>query len=160
MGNPKSMSILDRPSFFKVMIGDFTCSLRIPPEFKKHLGETITQRPVVIRSSQGRRWRIKLGIVGGNLYFRDGWERFVSASSVTEGDFLVFFYDGDFGFDVIIYGTTCCSEERVNIPGERDKIEAESEDSDEEEPGSRREVRRKRKPKKMTNNSKCFFNYC
>ncbi|XP_020255319.1 uncharacterized protein LOC109832309 isoform X2 [Asparagus officinalis] len=126
MGNPKSMSILDRPSFFKVMIGDFTCSLRIPPEFKKHLGETITQRPVVIRSSQGRRWRIKLGIVGGNLYFRDGWE----------------------------------SEERVNIPGERDKIEAESEDSDEEEPGSRREVRRKRKPKKMTNNSKCFFNYC
>ncbi|XP_020258768.1 B3 domain-containing protein At3g06220-like [Asparagus officinalis] len=120
MGNPKP----NCPSFFK----------RIPSEFKKHLGESITQRSVVIRNSGGRQWRIKMGIADGHVYFQNGWERFICANSITQGDFLVFFYDGKFGFDVIIYGATCCEKEAcVDVPSEKVTIKVESEGSGEEQ---------------------------
>ncbi|XP_020273687.1 B3 domain-containing protein REM5-like isoform X2 [Asparagus officinalis] len=121
MGKPKLMSMA-APSFFKVMFGDFRTKL-IPPCFKKHLGKSIMQRSV-LRSSAGREWEIKMGTVDEQIFFQDGWDRFISNNSINLGDFLVFFYDGDVGFDVKIYGTSCC-EKRDEFDV---KIEAESEE--------------------------------
>ncbi|ONK64859.1 uncharacterized protein A4U43_C07F30720 [Asparagus officinalis] len=121
MGKPKLLSMAT-PSFFKVMFGDFRTSLRIPTCFEKHFGEKPMRRSV-LRSSAGRKWEIKMGTVGDQVFFQDGWGRFISDNSINFGDFLVFFYDGDVGFDVKIYGATCC-EKAVEFEV---KIEAESE---------------------------------
>ncbi|XP_020593867.1 B3 domain-containing protein Os11g0197600-like [Phalaenopsis equestris] len=100
----------ERDSFFKVMIGDFQTSLRIPPCFYKHLSGDILVKSV-LRSRGGRRWAVMLRREGNSLFFGEGWDCFVADLSVQLGEFLLFVYDGDLGFDVKVYGTTGCEKE-------------------------------------------------
>ncbi|KAJ0961052.1 hypothetical protein J5N97_000953 [Dioscorea zingiberensis] len=96
-------------SFFKVMVGEFKSSMRIPPCFVKHLKGSMKS---VLRSNNGGGvWRVRMEKLGGSLFFKGGWESFVEAHSVTAGDFLVFVYDADLGFDVTVYGKNCCEKE-------------------------------------------------
>lgn len=105
----------ERPSFFKVMIGpDFTKTLRVPPQFKKYLGEN-PGTEAVLRRPGNRQWAVVLRNVDGDLYFEEGWEDFVADNSISTGEFLVFFYTGDGRFDVAAYGTSGCEKE-VFVP--------------------------------------------
>ncbi|KAJ6844666.1 B3 domain-containing protein-like isoform X2 [Iris pallida] len=101
----------ERPSFFKVMIGpDFTKTLRVPPQFKKHLGDN-PGTEAVLRRPGNRQWAVVLRNVDGDLYFQEGWDDFVEDNSISTGEFLVFFYTGGGGFDVAAYGTSGCEKE-------------------------------------------------
>jgi len=96
-----------------------------------------------------------MGVEDGQLFFRDGWEVFVSDHAISLGDFLVFFYDGNVGFNVKVYGTMGC--EKVECYPPEVKIEEGSEDSDDEKPIVRLrmnpEVNRKRKAAAVAENS-------
>lgn len=111
-----------------------------------------------------------MGVKDGQLFFRDGWESFVSDCSISYGDFLVFFYDGDVGFDVKIYGISGCEKDDI-IPvsmkkevkieakskdfiEQEVKIEVESEDSDEEMAAPNVGRKRKESPLEKKSNSK------
>lgn len=48
---------------------------------------------------------------GNCLFFREGWACFVADLAIQLGEFLLFVYDGDLGFDVKIYGITGCEKE-------------------------------------------------
>lgn len=48
---------------------------------------------------------------GSSLFFAEGWECFVTDLTIQLGEFLLFVYDGDLGFDVKIYGITGCEKE-------------------------------------------------
>ncbi|KAG0477204.1 hypothetical protein HPP92_014045 [Vanilla planifolia] len=101
--------VWERASFFKVMFGNFQTSLRIPPSFVKHLpGECVK---FILRCRGGRQWPVKIERVGKGLFFGEGWECFVSDLSITMGEFLLFAYDGNLGFEVKIYGITGCEKE-------------------------------------------------
>lgn len=105
-------SLLERASFFKVMLGDFRSSLQIPTDFKRYTGENLCGKSI-LRSSRGRQWYVELENFGGCFFFQDGWETFVADNGVSLEDFLVFFYDGDLGFDVKIYGISGCQKEEI-----------------------------------------------
>ncbi|KAL0911196.1 hypothetical protein M5K25_019318 [Dendrobium thyrsiflorum] len=138
----------ERDSFFKVMIGDFQTRLRIPPCFHKHLSGKILVKSV-LRSRGGRRWAVMLRREGKNLFFGKGWECFVTDLSIQLGEFLLFVYDGDLGFDVKIYGITGCEkvdpiasmkveqEEESEIRG---KVPAKTSNALIRAPGRRREI--------------------
>ncbi|ONK64860.1 uncharacterized protein A4U43_C07F30730 [Asparagus officinalis] len=153
MGKPKLISMAT-PSFFKVMLADFRTKLRIPPCFKRHLGDSIVQRSV-LRNSMGRKWEIKVGIVDDQVLLQDGWGRFISDNSINSGDFLVFFYDGDMGFDVKIYGATCCEKRE----GSEVKIEAESEEGSIDKSSTMKASRKKERESRRSRPKKrnmCF----
>lgn len=60
-----------------------------------------------LRSSNGGgAWRVRVDKLDGSLFFRGGWESFAEAHSITDGDFIIFIFDGDRGFDVMVYGKT------------------------------------------------------
>ena len=96
-----------------------------------------------------------MGVEDGQLFFRDGWEVFVSDHAISLGDFLVFFYDGNVGFNVKVYGTMGC--EKVECYPPEVKIEEGSEYSDDEKPIGRLrmnpEANRKRKASAVVKNS-------
>ncbi|KAH7660904.1 B3 DNA binding domain-containing protein [Dioscorea alata] len=96
-------------SFFKVMVGDFKSSMRIPPCFAKHLKGRV--RSLLRSSNGGGAWRVRVDKLDGSLFFRGGWESFAEAHSITDGDFVVFVFDGDRGFDVTVYGKNGCEKE-------------------------------------------------
>ncbi|KAJ6848372.1 B3 domain-containing protein-like [Iris pallida] len=132
------------PSFFKVMIGpDFARTVRIPPLFKKHLGESFGGR-AVLRRPRGREWAVVVGNVDGDLSFREGWECFVADNAVSFGEFLIFVYRGDAVFDVAVYGTSGCRRgDAVPLPPPSEvKIELETlEEASPEVPGKRNRKR-------------------
>lgn len=54
-------------------------------------------------------WETKLTTIGDTMYFTEGWEQFVNDHSLKENDFLVFKYNGDSLFEVIIFdGESFC----------------------------------------------------
>ncbi|KAJ6844904.1 B3 domain-containing protein-like [Iris pallida] len=112
-----------RPSFFKVMIGpDFAKTLRVPPQFKKHLGGNTGAR-AVLRRPGNRQWAVATRNLDGDLYFQEGWEDFVADNRISAGEFLVFFYDGGGGFDVAAYGTSGCEKQELVMPLREAKVE-------------------------------------
>lgn len=104
----------------------------IPPMFKKHLGGAISKR-VILQSTRGRKWEVKMEIEDKQFFFRDGWETFISDYSISCGDFIVFFYDGDAKFYMKIYGVTGCEKVDRSFDPIKETIEIESEDLDEDE---------------------------
>ncbi|OVA05172.1 B3 DNA binding domain [Macleaya cordata] len=115
MGTPQTR----RPSFFKVMIGDFTKKLRIPVDFIENFNGIVPVESI-LRSPSGRCWSINVKRVEENLFFRKGWPDFVRDHSLEFGDFLVMKYIGNSQFDVKIYGKNGCEKE---LPSTNEDIE-------------------------------------
>uniref|UniRef100_A0A5B7CCL1 TF-B3 domain-containing protein n=1 Tax=Davidia involucrata TaxID=16924 RepID=A0A5B7CCL1_DAVIN len=100
-----------RPSFFKVLIGDFFEQSRIPPEFvKKHLNGVVPHK-WMLQNPARRAWRVDMKKVGNSLFFQKGWGAFVQDNSLETGDFLLFRYDGNSQFSVEMYGKNCCEKD-------------------------------------------------
>ncbi|KAF8410593.1 hypothetical protein HHK36_003125 [Tetracentron sinense] len=99
-----------RPSFFKVLVGDFSEQLRIPPAFIKHFNGNLPGKSI-IKSPTGRCWRVNVGKSENDLFFQNGWQKFVKDHSLEFGDFLIFKYIGISKFTVKIYGRSACEKE-------------------------------------------------
>ncbi|XP_077233164.1 B3 domain-containing protein Os01g0723500-like isoform X2 [Tasmannia lanceolata] len=101
---------LRRASFFKVLIGDFTTKLRIPPAFVRRFNGKLLNKSI-LKNPTGKFWHVKVERIGNDLFFQEGWQNFVKDNSLQTGDFLVLEYDGNSEFDVLIFGKSGCEKE-------------------------------------------------
>ncbi|XP_077228192.1 putative B3 domain-containing protein At5g66980 isoform X2 [Tasmannia lanceolata] len=107
-------SFVRRPSFFKVMLGDFAHKLRIPPAFIKHLSRESIDK-FILRNPTGRFWHVQVRRVVSDLFLQEGWQGFVKDNSLQIGDFLVFDYGGNSNFDIRIYGKSGCEKDETLV---------------------------------------------
>ena len=54
----------------------------------------------------GRKWKVKLTQHDGGVWFQNGWSEFASCHGLTVGHLLVFKYEGNSHFDVLIFDAT------------------------------------------------------
>ncbi|XP_077218855.1 B3 domain-containing protein Os01g0723500-like [Tasmannia lanceolata] len=103
-----------KPHFFKVLLGDFSRRLRIPPAFMKHISkESLFKRKAILEGPTSRVWHVGLSRKFNGTYLQDGWQEFAKAHSLRVSDFLVFRYDGNMHFSVLIFDKTACEREDI-----------------------------------------------
>ncbi|PQQ12231.1 putative B3 domain-containing protein [Prunus yedoensis var. nudiflora] len=91
---------LNKQSFFKILLGDFSQRLRIPPKFVKNFNV----RPLhkcALSGPSGIRWTVELEERENGLFFQDGWQGFVKDHHLEDGDFLVFKYDAQVKEEIV-----------------------------------------------------------
>ncbi|XXG42073.1 hypothetical protein AAC387_Pa01g2422 [Persea americana] len=98
--------------FIKILMGDFSQRLRIPPDFVKHIVMDASQT-AKLKVPRGRSWRVELSKMVTGTYLQDGWPEFVKDNSLKVSDFLLFEYDGNRHFTVRIFDKTACEREEV-----------------------------------------------
>lgn len=95
--------------FFKLMVGDFTESLSIPDRFANNFNGHISE-DVNLKSPSGKTWSIGVANDTDGVVLRSGWNEFVSAHSIEEGDYLLFKYSGVSSFDVLMFDPNGCEK--------------------------------------------------
>ena len=118
----------------------------------------------------GRIWQVGLEKADNNIWFCDGWQAFVEYHSICYGHFLVFRYQGNSSFHVLVFDKTateiqypssknCKLEDQVDIMklgganiSMHDKLD-ENEMSDTDELLTKREVREKFLKKRFSGTS-------
>ncbi|KAI3864823.1 hypothetical protein MKW92_019387 [Papaver armeniacum] len=103
------MGAHSKPSFFKVMFGNFKKKLKIPVNF---IGKFKGMIPYdsILQSPLGC-WNVKIREEeDGGLSFRKGWHDFVEAHYLGHGDFVTMKYIGDSLFAVKLYGMNGCEK--------------------------------------------------
>nr|GLL39076.1 B3 domain-containing protein Os12g0591400-like [Ipomoea trifida] len=105
----------NRPQFYKFIFSHELTRLRFPLEFVRRHGRNLPKvaclevptgkvsKIHVVHDSQGRIWLAK------------GWEEFTKNYSIREGHFLVFRYDGESHFHVLIFDKTASEIEYPQI---------------------------------------------
>ncbi|KAK9285272.1 hypothetical protein L1049_024462 [Liquidambar formosana] len=106
-----------RPSFFKVLMGNFTEKLRIPPAFVKNF-EGMLSNKSILKTDTRRSCVVNVEQNGRDCFFTNGWRKFVRNHHLEIGDFLVFWLVGDSTFEVVTYGRSGCPK-NVNSAIER-----------------------------------------
>ncbi|KAK9929530.1 hypothetical protein M0R45_026626 [Rubus argutus] len=101
-----------KQSFFKVLLGDFSKSLLIPPKFTKNLvGNVRSPHKCDLRGPSGQCWAVELEKTENGLFFHNGWQHFVKDHHLEVGDFLIFRYHGESKFTVTIYDRSACEKD-------------------------------------------------
>ncbi|XP_077218016.1 B3 domain-containing protein Os01g0723500-like isoform X2 [Tasmannia lanceolata] len=114
MAIPRRNSMERKPHFFKVLLGDFSHSLRIPPAFMKHISkEASSKRTAILEGPSSRVWNVELSEKTNGTYLQDGWQEFAKAHSLRVSEFLVFRYEGNMRFSVRIFDKTACGREDI-----------------------------------------------
>ncbi|KAI9104350.1 hypothetical protein K1719_022922 [Acacia pycnantha] len=130
------------PSFFKVLIQDFSTRLKIPPYFNKVFGKEVPKK-AILEIYYGKSEEVEVEKHENRFCFCKGWSKFVEKNKLEYGDFLVFKYLSDcLKFKVKMYGKTCCEKEHY-YPSETGKNEDERDGR-----------KRKREEKEQDNNVK------
>ncbi|XP_019195010.1 PREDICTED: B3 domain-containing protein Os12g0591400-like [Ipomoea nil] len=100
----------NRPQFYKIILAHELTRLRFPLKFARRHGRNLPKvarlevptgqvsKIQVVHDSQGRIWLAK------------GWEEFTKNYSIREDYFLVFRYDGESHFHVLIFDNNTASE--------------------------------------------------
>lgn len=111
MGRKPNQRSPKKQSFFKVLLGNFSKHLRIPPKFtKKYIRPSLSK--CSLRGPSGQCWNVELEKTENGMFFHnDGWHSFVKDNLLKIGDFLVFRYDGESKFKVKIFDRTCCEKD-------------------------------------------------
>lgn len=104
-------------SFFKLYLRSRSSnSLQIPPAFVSEMRKFIQNR-AFLKSRSGKRWIVDVESMGGDMFFTNGWPKFVSDNSIEEGHFLVFNYNGEMTFDIMHFSLDACEV----LEGEEDE---------------------------------------
>ncbi|XP_027174767.1 B3 domain-containing protein At4g34400-like [Coffea eugenioides] len=100
-------------AFFKFFIPDSSKErMKIPSAFTSYLKAKLSPR-AYLRDRFGNKWPVRVGRIGDDFFFLDGWAEFVEENSVELGDFLVFQYDGHSLYDVKLLGHSACEKKGV-----------------------------------------------
>ncbi|KAI9104372.1 hypothetical protein K1719_022944 [Acacia pycnantha] len=112
------------PSFFKVLIEDFSTRLKIPSDFNKVLDKEVPKK-AILETYYGKSEEVEVEKHENRYCFCKGWSKFVENNKLESEDLLVFKYLSDCSkFKVKIYGKTCCEKEHY-YPSETGKNEDE-----------------------------------
>ncbi|KAM0940248.1 putative transcription factor B3-Domain family [Dioscorea sansibarensis] len=99
--------------FFKIMIGNFSDAMFIPPICIGTL-EVLLDKYCSIEDSNGQIWEVKLSLLNGSMAFTHGWRDFVFDHSIVVGELVVFRYaNTGTKFHAQIFSTT--GAERVKL---------------------------------------------
>ncbi|KAJ3695010.1 hypothetical protein LUZ60_000387 [Juncus effusus] len=139
------------PHFFKVLAGDFAKSMKIPPNFHKHLQEETESKPSNSNTTQiltaslvgptGKTQHVNIEKTKKSMFFTSGWSQFVADHYLKEHEMLIFRYNGSMRFDVFIFDKTACekqfgeNEDVKKLYFDREPVEIDSSEdrSDEED---------------------------
>ncbi|KAJ4836452.1 hypothetical protein Tsubulata_023091 [Turnera subulata] len=80
---------------------------RLPPKFVRYYGNELAHAATLVVPT-GRVWPMELTKQQEEIFFDKGWPRFLEHYSITDGQFLIFQYEGDSRFKVRICDTSCC----------------------------------------------------
>ncbi|XP_061365397.1 B3 domain-containing protein REM16-like isoform X2 [Gastrolobium bilobum] len=96
--------------FAQFLRGSYDQQLALPKTFSDNLKKKLPGN-VTLRGPGGIVWNIGLMTRDDTLYFTNGWQQFVKDHSLKENDFLVFKYNGESLFDVLIFdGESYCEK--------------------------------------------------
>lgn len=99
----------------------------IPLKFSENLRKKLPEI-VTLKGPSGNTWQVELSTNEDIMFFRHGWEEFVKDHFLEEKDLLIFKYNGDSCFDVLmIDGQSLCEKEasyfvRKCRHGEHDRV--------------------------------------
>ncbi|KAI9126950.1 hypothetical protein K1719_002546 [Acacia pycnantha] len=113
------------------LTGEWKTTLRIPQLFVFSFGLT-PKAVTLINASSKNLWLVDMEQVEEDpteLYFKKGWSKFVKDNAVMAEDSLVFEFDGNSTFKVVIYGRSSCAkmlESQVRQGGNNNEKKASS----------------------------------
>ncbi|XP_024631138.1 uncharacterized protein [Medicago truncatula] len=103
--------------FTQLLPEDFKQQLALPKTFSDNLNKKLPEN-VTLKGPGGVAWKIGLITRDDTVYFLNGWQRFVNDHSLKDNDFLVFNYNGESHFDVLIFdGESFCEKEASYFVG-------------------------------------------
>ncbi|GAB2215084.1 hypothetical protein Droror1_Dr00019459 [Drosera rotundifolia] len=133
-----------KPHFFKVIVSSIQHKqLRIPPRFsRKYVKELSSTARLAVTT--GAVWEVELVMKSDHeVWLRRGWDRFMTDLSINLGHFLVFQYQGNSHFKVIIFDMSATEIEYQRLSTkteprshcnvkEEEKVDSHDSDSDDE----------------------------
>ncbi|XP_034223788.1 B3 domain-containing transcription factor VRN1-like [Prunus dulcis] len=118
------------PHFFKIILDDTAKNIRIkiPMKFVMKYGEHLSS-PVHLKLPNGAEWEIELRRCNnGGVWFDKGWPEFSKFCSLDYGNWLVFGYEGNSNFHVLIFDRTSTEVEYAITKPEMEETDYEEED--------------------------------
>lgn len=98
-------------SFYKLLVTpDFDSQLRLPPQFVKDHAKILPSK-AWLRIESGESWIVKIERIGHHRFFTEGWEKFSRDVDLEFNQFMLFWFDGESGFRVSVYGMSGCVRE-------------------------------------------------
>ncbi|XP_070047900.1 putative B3 domain-containing protein REM15 isoform X7 [Nicotiana tomentosiformis] len=94
-----------KPQFFKPILPGFKHALKIPKGFLKYLKGHEHEHAVLRKVD--KYWLVKVN----DYRFKAGWAEFVEENDLQLGDMLVFRYEGNMEFEVMIFDSSHCNRE-------------------------------------------------
>ncbi|XP_058180022.1 B3 domain-containing transcription factor VRN1-like [Rhododendron vialii] len=125
MGSSRPSSPVMKPSpphFFKIIHSPHQ-NLKIPRKFATTYGKDLSNH-VFLKVPSGMVWKVELIKSNEDAWLCNGWKEFAEHYSVCFGHFLVFRYDGDSSFHVIIFDMTASEIEYPFSATRGDEIDA------------------------------------
>ncbi|EEF52479.1 B3 domain-containing protein REM16 [Ricinus communis] len=96
--------------FCQFLLAGFNQRLAIPEKFTRNLRRKLRDT-VTLKSPCGTAWEVCLTAHENTLFFDHGWREFVEYHSLEENDILVFKYNGESSFDVLMFdGQSMCEK--------------------------------------------------
>ncbi|PIA52395.1 hypothetical protein AQUCO_01000339v1 [Aquilegia coerulea] len=102
--------ISSAPSFFKLLIHDFSQQLCLPTDYINNFNGDVPKQ-FILTSSTRRSWEVSVKKVDNDLFLCEKWPNFAKDNALEFGDLLVFIYNGNSEFDVKIFGSNACEKE-------------------------------------------------
>ncbi|KAB1204820.1 B3 domain-containing transcription factor VRN1 [Morella rubra] len=92
------------PHFFKIILDHSLRDekLRIPKKFVRKFGEGLSNT-AFLKLPTGTKWRVELMKGDDEVWLDKGWREFVEFCSIKSGHFLVFRYEGNSQFYVVVF---------------------------------------------------------
>ncbi|CAL8170915.1 unnamed protein product [Prunus armeniaca] len=118
------------PHFFKIILDDTAKNIRIkiPMKFVMKYGEHLSS-PVHLKLPNGAEWEIELRRCNnGGVWFDKGWPEFSKFCSLDYANWLVFGYEGNSNFHVLIFDRTSTEVEYAMTKPEMEETDYEEED--------------------------------
>ncbi|OMO84154.1 hypothetical protein COLO4_22195 [Corchorus olitorius] len=105
--NGGSMVTSESPHFMKIILLETLQNgkLGIPIDFIKKYGKGISS-PALLRVPSGEVWKVELTKGDGKVWLKNGWQEFSKHYALERGQFVVFRYQGNSKFHVVILDTT------------------------------------------------------
>ncbi|KAI5598265.1 hypothetical protein BDE02_02G119800 [Populus trichocarpa] len=96
--------------FSQILDAGFGHHLPIPEKFSNHLKKKLPEN-VILKGPSGGTWQVELTTDDDTMFFKNGWEEFVKDHFLEEKDLLIFKYNRESCFEVLIFdGQSLCEK--------------------------------------------------